>query len=619
MTKFYTVLFALCGTLPNINAQSVDSETALPGLVIRENRLELPFAEQSRSIQILTRARLEAMPVRTVAEALQSVAGLDVRQRGPFGVQADLHARGGGFDQALVLIDGVRLSDPQTGHHLLNLPIDWNAIERIEILQGSGARIFGQNAFACAVNIVTKTPEAPQLSVGAAAGAFGYQQANLYTALPGKTIRQQLSVSRESADGYRYNTDFKVGNAFYQAGMTDKSNGQWNLTAGFTDRRFGANGYYGRLEFRDQYEAVQTSIISLGYRKKIGNWLLKPRVYWRRNQDEYLFTRSNPAAFRNFHISQVVTTEVNATHESRLGHTGIGLSGDYTRLQSNNLGRRERRTVSFFAEHRFALFNRRLDVTPGVSVSHFSDFGTFFFPGLDAGFRLRESWKVFANAGYNYRIPTFTDLFYEDRGNKGNPDLVPERAFSAEIGLQYQKAGWQARIAAFRRDGNNLIDYSKERESDRWTANNFQQVLMQGVDLSGSVFFPAAFGEKTWLRRISAGYTFLDANVDSPAAFSRYTLNNLRHQLTADLEHRLFGPVRHSIRLRWCDRLTANTETRGDYWVADAKLFFETRRLTVFVEATNFFNVTYGELRYSDTAILTMPGRWLRAGANFRF
>ncbi len=615
MTKFYTACLALLCIVPNINAQSVDAETALPGLVIRENRLELPFSEQSRSIQILTRAQLDAMPVRTVAEALQSVAGLDIRQRGPFGVQADLHARGGGFDQALMLIDGVRLSDPQTGHHLLNLPVDWNAIERIEILQGSGARIFGQNAFACAINIVTKTPDAPKLSVGAAAGAFGYQQTNAYAALPGKKYSQQFSVSHEASDGYRYNTDFGVTNAFYQGALTDRSAGEWKLTAGLTDRQFGANGYYGRLEFRDQYEAVQTSLVSLGYRKKVGRWLLKPRVSWRRNQDEYIFTRSNPAAFRNFHISQVASAEFNAAREGRLGYTGAGLSADYTRLQSNNLGQRERRTVNFFAEHRFALFNRRLDLTPGISVSHFSDFGTFFFPGLDAGFRIDPSWKVFANAGYNYRIPTFTDLFYEDRGNKGNPDLVPERAFSAEMGVQYQRSGWQARISAFRRDGNNLIDYSKEKESDRWTANNFQAVLIQGVDLSGNLFF----GEKAWVRRIDAGYTFLDAQTDSPAAFSRYTLNHLRHQLTAGVEHRLFGPLRHSIRMRWSDRLTANAETDGDYWVADAKIFFNTQRLTIFAEATNLFNATYGELRYSDTAILTMPGRWLRTGANFRF
>jgi iron complex outermembrane receptor protein len=146
MTK--TTLFALLLFVSQrtLQGQTDSSAVLLEETTIHAGRIQLSFSEENRTIQVLSRSQLQAMPIRTVAEALQSVAGIDVRQRGPLGIQADLHVRGGGFDQVLVLLNGVRLSDPQTGHHILNLPVDWSAISRIEVLKGPGARIYGQNA-----------------------------------------------------------------------------------------------------------------------------------------------------------------------------------------------------------------------------------------------------------------------------------------------------------------------------------------------------------------------------------------------------------------------------------------------------------------------------------------
>ena len=615
MLKFNSFLPFFLAFPALLCAQADSTARLLNETTVLAQRIQLPFSQENRTIQVLTREQLQSMPVRSISEALQSITGIDVRQRGPLGIQADLHVRGGGFDQALVLLNGVRLSDPQTGHHLLNVPVDWSAIERIEVLKGPGARIYGQNAFACAINIVTRTPEERLVKAGVAAGDFGFLSANAYASLPKGRLKQHVAASVDHSDGYRANTDFQVVNGFYQASLADRDNrGSWDLLANFNARKFGANGYYGRLEFTDQYEEVQTSILSLGYQRRVGRWAFKPRVSWRRNQDMYDFQRSTDANAVNFHLSQVLTAEMNSTARWNNGQqTGLGANLEYTALSSSRLGQRERYALNLFAEHHFSWLNNRLSLTPGLALTSFSDFGTFFYPGVDAGFRLSPSWSLYANAGYNYRIPTFTDLYYEDPGNKGNPDLKPERAFSTELGWKYRPAALPLtmQMALFRRDGQNLIDWTKDDPADKWETRNYNNVVMQGVEVN----LTHSFRRLSW----SLAYTYLDAQVSDAVPLSRYTLNHLRHQVNGNVDIRLIENMQLHLRGRWCDRIVLDPTVKSDYFVADAKMSYARRHWSVFAEAVNVLDAEYGELRYSDTAVLTMPGRWFRAGVEFRW
>lgn len=574
----------------------------LPEVIVADNRMELPFSAQSRSLQVIRKAEIAAAPVNSVAELLQYVAGIDVRQRGANGVQVDIGIRGGSFDQTLVLVNGIKISDLQTGHHSMNLPVDLEAIDRIEVLKGPAARIYGQNAFAGAINIVTNAPDETFARISSVAGAYGLGRVSAGVSLPKGKWRQYASYAHDWADGYRYNTDYRLHTASYQAAVKGEQ-GETRLFAGWSGRDFGANGFYGSPSFTEQYEAIQTTLLSVDSRLQRGNWLWKPRAFWRFNEDEYLFTRSNPKAYRNFHKSHIVGAELHGQYQSNLGITGIGVEAGRQLLMSNRLGARDRNTISVFAEQRLALADGRIDVTPGILWNYYSDFGAQLLPGIEAGWQINAALRMYGNAGYTYRVPTFTDLYYLDPGSQGNPDLKPESALAWEGGVKWSQKAVTASVAVFNRSSENLIDWTKASDKDPWKTRNLGQVIFQGWEAQLETRL------SKWMPRGGISYTYINAQQVADVAFrSRYALDQLKHQLHVFADMQVGKRIFPSIHLRYLDRV--NLE---DYTVLDAKIRYQAKHGSVFVEATNLTNTAY-----TETNLVPMPGRWVSAGLNLR-
>lgn len=173
MKSYFFILFFLAGL--GLMLSQEDQTENLNEVILNTDRIELPFSEQSRTIQVITKMDIQKSAATNLTELLQQVTGVDVRQRGVEGMQADLYIRGGSFDQTLVLIDGIKTENPQTGHHTMNMMIPLENIERIEIIKGPAARIYGQNAFTGAINIVTKKHVETYIKGTAALGSFDQQ------------------------------------------------------------------------------------------------------------------------------------------------------------------------------------------------------------------------------------------------------------------------------------------------------------------------------------------------------------------------------------------------------------------------------------------------------------
>ena len=601
LTSFCLNLLSICTfALPAI-AQEDTTVLELKNVTITENRMQTPFSESARSISVISRQQIEDTPGQSLAEVLSNVAGVDIRQRGPAGVQADASIRGGSFEQTLILINGVKMSDPQTGHHLMNLPVDKDNIERIEVIKGPGARIYGQNAFSGAINIITKVPENKQVVAGAYGGDFTTYGGNIGVALPAKTYGQYISVAGDHSDGYSTNTDYTIGNLFYQSYLKTAA-GQFNFIGGYTSRAFGATGFY--VPESEEFEKVKTTFVSADYQGKVGNWTFQPRLYWRRNHDDYIFKRSDPDYYHNIHTTHVIGAEFNATNLNSLGLSGLGAEFRKETIASTNLGNRERRTAGFFAEHRFYLLNK-LDITPGLYLNWYSDYGWNFFPGLDASYDVSSSLKAFANVGKSFRIPTYTDLYYHGPSNIGNAQLKPEKAWTYEGGFKYFTKNFWGQISYFQRDASQLIDWVRSNSDEPWQPMNFYHVNAHGIE-TGIHFI---FSKPSWIQNLDLDYTYLNAALKNPEGIeSHYALENLKHQLLFSVTHKIFWQIRHTFRARYLDRVT-----QKDYFVMDDRIYFQGQKLTIYAEATNLTNTSYKEAGY-----VTMPGRWFRAGVNIK-
>ena len=602
--KYFVAFFFIYSLIVNAQENKQNTDT-LNEVIVNSSRIDLPFKKNSRSIEIITAEDLKKSGVSNVADALQQIAGIDIRRRGTSGMQADLYIRGGGFDQTLLLIDGIKVDDAQTGHHTMNLALPIEVIKRIEIIKGPAARVFGQNAFTGAVNIITKDLPDSAVSLKVQAGSYGQVSTGLTAGLSLKESSHLIYFSKNTSEGYRYNTDFDNQN-FVLKSTFNKNELPISMLISLSDRSFGANGFYASPAAINQYEVTKASLVGFSTVIKNGNFTWKPKVYWRRNQDEYIYVRSNPSIYRNLHISNKIAAELNGSYTSNLGITGFGFETAKVYLSSNNLGDNNRFVSTMFLEHRLALLDNKLDITPGVALTYFSDFKFFAFPGIDVGYQLLDNLRVYGNLGSTYRVPTFTDLNYKSPTTIGNSNLEPEKAFAQELGFKWNTSRFDASVAAFNRNSNKLIDYVKMQNSDPWQAQNIQDVTTKGVETQ----LLYKFTVNSFLQKLQLGYTYIEDNVKkSEFNYSQYSINSMKHQFVGSYNMQFLKKVTNTVSYRYTERTAGSS-----YSVVDLATSYNLKAFEFSLFANNIFNTTY-----SETNLVPMPKGNLMFGIRYDF
>lgn len=619
---------------------------------ITATRIPNTLERTARHLQVLDQQTLNGAVRPEIAEALRNHSAIDVRQRGPFDVQTDLSIRGGTYDQALVLIDGIPMTDPQTGHHLMDLPLTTDALERIDICYGGASRTFGAGAFSGAVNLITRRPTGNDGSFTLDGGEYGSWRMRGMQEWVRNGLSMRISAFHGKSDGATPNSDHQQSGMHLSAG---KQLGRVELRgqAGWSSKRFGAQDFYSSL-YPDQQEYTRTLFAALELKHR-GRWSWSVRSYFRQHNDRFELFRESDGHYRysngffirndadtarfsptffytfhNVHRTQVAGVEADVRRAWKAGTTALGVHVRDEGILSNVLGKpmgmpveaagsRDpytksdgRRNVALHLDHRYEWKQFTVDV--GLLMNVNSAFTPEWLPGIDLRYAWNARHSTYASASRAFRLPTYTDLYYDRGGAQGSSTLLPEHAEQFELGHRVHHGRWTANISVFTRSGRDLIDWVKRPGASTVRASNLTAVDLHGMEISTR--WSSADGK----RSIGGIYAYQWSDREAFEFTSLYVLDQLRHRLTLWGEQR-WGPFTLRANMTWQQRVgTYINFNEGvpmnypDNLRLDARVSWDSGRVQLFASGYNLFNT-----EQMDRANVVLPGRWLTGGITVRW
>lgn len=607
-------------------------------VVITSGKLSSFYMDAVRVVQIITKDQIQSLPAQNINDLLEYAINADIRKRGADEVQADASIRGGSTDQTLIMLNGIRINDPQTGHHNLDIPVELSQVERVEILEGSGSRLYGANALCGIINIITNSPDKNFIKLSALAGMHDLYQGIVSGGLSTKKSAHFVSLSAKSCAGYTQNTDYDVKKAYY-SGNVKTSGGNFELQAGYADKAFGANSFYS-AKYPDQFEHTKTGFGSLKF-TSFGKVKISPLVYWRRHHDRFeLFRDEAPAWYKthNYHLTDVIGSSVNARFNSKLGKSAVKAEYFFEKINSNVLGNAlndtlndvmdpsgyftksaHRNNISLSFEHAYTA--KKFAVSAGMLANYNEVYHFNFCPGIDASYTISPKVKWYVSASNSFRMPTFTDLYYVGPTNKGNSSLVPEKASAAESGIKFLHKGLYAHVAGFYRYGKDIIDWVKKPDSTKWESANVTELKTWGVESSVSIHFDELLKNEIPVKSIDIAYIYMNSSKASGDYVSYYVMDYLKYKFTLGINSTIYKKTGLSLTYGYSDRNGSYTDfsdgQEKDYTgfaTVDMKIFWRPKNFDIYLSCNNIF-----EARYYDFGNIQMPGRWVSAGISYMF
>jgi outer membrane cobalamin receptor len=551
-----------------------------------------PLQESDRDVVVLDQLSQSDLLFRNWADVLRLDASVDLRQRQP-GVQGDLSIRGSTVGQTLVLVDGLRVNDAQSEHHNLDLPIPFESIKRIELLHGSGSTFYGSDAVGGAVNFITAAPVATQITLGAGAGNFGTNTEFGSASYLANKWSEQIAFTRDFSTGFMPDRDYRTFAASSETRFAT-SLGSSDILLGLSDRPFGANEFYGDF---NSWERTKGWFAGLSQQLGANTQF---DLGYRRHTDQFILLRDMPQVYENNHVTESWQAALRKRHGfTPNDHLYYGLEFFRDSIDSNNLGHHARdRGALYVAFDARAI--RRLSLSIGGREEAFSQGHPVFSPNIAAGYALSSRWRLRGSIAHAYRLPTYTDLYYSDPANIGNPNLRPETAWSYEGGLEYTASSRLAGTATlFHSRQHEVIDYARSSPTSIYQAVNIQNLRFTGLELLARL----RVGES---QQLDIGYTTIYGEQDSLVGLqSKYALNYPVNQATLGWMGTAPGELRLRTRIGVTDRYASG----GPYPLIEVAATRQFHWLEPYAQVTNVTNTGYVEIPG-----VRMPGRAFVAG-----
>ena len=606
--------------LTKISDTAYSWQKTLDEVQVTGSRAPLTQSQQARMVTVLSREDIQAAPVQSVNDLLKYAVGVDVRQRGPGGAQTDVSVRGGNYEQITVLLNGINIGDPQTGHNVADFPVDISEIERIEVLEGPAGRVYGTSSLLGAINIVTKTPPRSSLSAHAEGGSFGYLSVGGRANMARGRWNNQLSAGYARSDGYtrnsqgKLNTDYRKTRAFYQGNYTDDDlTVSWH--AGMSLKDFGSSTFYSPKfdnQFEHQYDRFE---------------LL-------RGDD----ARTGKIPF-NYHRTDVMGVNLNAYVDWSLGRTAVAAELRNEDLVSTNLGEPlhqprpihgtgrqykkglNRTNTQFVLEHNVLL--SRLTLSGGIvaAKNSWGERPMHVYPSLDASVRVGEGLKVYASYNTSLRMPSVTELYYSKGGHLADPNLKPEELTALEAGVRYTSNAVTASASVFHNHHTNLIDWISDGTKDDtgallWKSVNFGKINAVGLEAQMKLDMRQLLRGQRLLRELGLSYCYIQQRHDEPSDIqSLYALEYLKNKFVANARLQLCRKLELALHYRLQHRtgsykdLAGASHRYGTYGLLDGKLQWNASTWNVYLEGNNLTG-----RKFVDIGNVPQPGLWVVAG-----
>lgn len=583
--------FAALAAVPEALAQDPFRQT----VVVTAAATPIELGHATRTLAVITREQIASLPVSSIADVLRLLSSVDVRARGDRGVQTDFAIRGANFGQMLVLVDGVRLNDAQSGHHNGDIPVPLDAVERIEVLHGPGSSLFGADAFGGTVNVITRRRAEP--SAVLKGGSFGFASARGEAGFERGALREIAAVSIDRSSGFIYDREFDTVIAHSRTSFGTQA----GLSVSFLRKAFGANNFYGGNAPSREW-TNQTLVAADRRFGDAAAWAFSVNGSYRTHGDRFVFNRERPELSDNRHRTHTILGSVTASR--RVGDNvsiTAGIEGGQDWIRSSNLGDHAISRGSVYGEWRQEVA-RSVHVDATLRIDRYSEFGASWSPSIGAGWSPADALRLRASVGRAYRVPTFTERYYSDPANLARPEVGPEFAWAGEAGADvFVGSGWLLQATFFGRADRDVIDWLRPTIADRWRTFNIRDVTTVGAEMGVRKAFPGG-------GFVQAHYSALDVDAAGVTQLSKYVLDYAPRSFTAAALVLL--PARLHVAPRLEYRRRARPSGTVDYVLLDARVGRRlSRALELFVEGTNIFDVTYEEI-----AGVRMPGAAMAVG-----
>ena len=546
--------------------------------------LESPAA----STTVFNNHDLKQMQVSSIPEILGSISAIHLTERGTPGSQADISIRGSSMEGVLLLINGIPVRDPQTGHFFTDIPIDISAIDRVEILFGGGSTLYGSSASGGVVNIVTS--DAAGETGGVSFGSFGTLNAGGSLSSGTEHNRVNANFRMKRSSGYREGTDLRSACATL-SGILNA--GGWDIrwNGGALNKEFGAQGFYGAYP---SYEEVTTFQAGVHAQRALDDHtLIRVRMGGRGHDDDFILLRNNPAYYRNIHYNRSYTLSgeyVKTLPDDR--SLLMGLETEAIGITSGKLGNHANSSQALYGEFSGKL--GRMSASATLRYDHGYRGEQVISPGLGLVVPFGDGFRGRFRLERSFRSPTYTELYYSDPANRGNPNLQSEKSVSVETGIDRKKGIYETGVSLFAVQTTEVIDWARNPGEKVWLAVNHGRLLTAGVE---GKFHAPLIGSWKCLSTFTLLHQWVQNRMGQE---SKYVLNPAETAVSVTLYGPLAGGVTGALAARY-----ENMVEGGSQAPVSLRLSRKFGSANMKFSANNIANEYYEEIPG-----LPAPGRW---------